>query len=272
MPRIAINGTELFYQIDPVGPQGFVSQPMLVLANGIFQRVEAWEPLMPYLEGFTVLRYDMRGQGQSAVPEGAYTPQLHANDLEALLKALGISSYFLLGLSNGGVVSQVFAARQPKELQKLILLCTTCYNDALIRAKVESWRLALQLGGTAARLRTAMPWIWGRSFFNAHPELTQDSALEQMVLAAPTVQAQFNLIEGYLSFNDLRTSNRTIAMPTLVLSGEEDLLFPPLYSNEITASISGAIHHILNNVGHVAPIEDTVALAEHIRSFLGVKR
>ena len=272
MPRIAVNRTELYYQIDTPGPQGPASRPMLVLANGIFQRVEAWEALMPHLEGFTVLRYDMRGQGQSAVPGGAYTPQLHADDLETLLHSLGISSYFLLGLSNGGVVSQVFASRRPTGLQKLILLCTTCYNDALIRAKVESWRLALEQGGTPARLRTALPWIWGRSFFNAHPELTHDSAFEQMVLAAPTVQAQFNLIAGYLSFDDLRASNLNIAIPTLVISGEEDLLFPPLYSDAIAASISGAEHHILSKVGHVAPLEDTPALAEQICSFLGVKR
>jgi 3-oxoadipate enol-lactonase len=269
MPLIGINHTELYYQIDTVGTPS--NQPTLVLANGIFQRVEAWEALMPYLEGLSVLRYDMRGQGRSAVPEGAYTPELHADDLEALLAALNIPNYSLLGLSNGGVVSQVFAARRPSSLHKLILLCTTSYNDSLIRAKVESWRLALEQGGTAARLKTALPWIWGRSFFNAHPELMEAAAFEQMLLSAPTVQAQLNLMAGYLSFDDLRPDNRNIAVPTLVLSGEDDLLFPPLYSQAIADSIEKAQHHILPKVGHVAPLEDTLALAQQIRSFLEVK-
>lgn len=268
MPLIGINNTELYFQIDTVGTPS--NQPTLVLANGIFQRVEAWEPLMGYLEGLSVLRYDMRGQGRSAVPEGAYTPELHADDLEALLAALNIPNYSLLGLSNGGVVSQVFAARRPSSLHKLILLCTTGYNDGLIRAKVESWRLALEQGGTAARLRTALPWIWGRSFFNAHPELVEAAAFEQMLLAAPTVQAQLNLIAGYLSLDDLRPSNRHIAVPTLILSGQEDLLFPPHYSQDIAVSIDGAVHHVLSQVGHVAPLEDTPALARQIRSFLEV--
>ncbi len=158
MPSLAVNGTELFYQMDhPAGTSGLTPsppRPVLVLANGIFQRVEAWEPLMPYLQGFRVLRYDMRGQGRSGVPQGAYTPVLHADDLQALLEALHIETYSLLGLSNGGVVAQVHASRRPPGLQKLILLCTTPRIDPLIRAKVESWQRALEWGGTKGRLRS----------------------------------------------------------------------------------------------------------------------
>lgn len=292
MPEIAVNGTELYYQLEGSGP-------VLVLANGIFQRVEAWEPLMPHLQGrslsgqgearapdgrspsgrdearapggFTILRYDMRGQGRSAVPEGAYTPEVHADDLEALLAALGIENYHLLGLSSGGVVAQVFAARRPRGLQSLILLCTTPRLDPLIRAKVESWRLALEWGGTLGRLRVALPWIWGRAYLEAHPELNSPPSLEQMLLAAPTEAAQHNLIAGFLTLSDLRPRLANVTAPTLVISGEEDLLFPPRYGQEIAQAIPGARHHILSAVGHVAALEDSLSLARLIRSFLEVK-
>ncbi|WP_223299636.1 alpha/beta fold hydrolase [Meiothermus taiwanensis] len=152
MPELSVNGTTLFYRLD--GPE---RGPWLVLLNGIFQRTEAWEPLMPYLQGFRVLRYDMRGQGQSAVPPGPYPPGLHADDLAALLEALGITRYHLLGLSNGGVVAQVHGARQPAGLEKLILLCTTPRLDPLLRAKVESWRQALAWGAPAGACRLPCP-------------------------------------------------------------------------------------------------------------------
>ncbi|RIH87386.1 alpha/beta fold hydrolase [Calidithermus roseus] len=278
MPEIAVNGTKLYYQLEGSGP-------VLVLANGIFQRVEAWDPLMPHLRGrspserdeacapggFTVLRYDMRGQGRSAVPEGAYTPELHAQDLEALLEALGLERYHLLGLSNGGVVAQVFASQRPRGLQSLILLCTTPRLDPLIRAKVESWRLALEWGGTMGRLRVALPWIWGRAYLEAHPEVNSPSSLEQMFAAAPTEAAQHNLITGFLTLGDLRPRLAGVNVPTLVVSGEEDLLFPPRYGQEIAQAIPGARHHILSAVGHVAALEDTSSLARLIRSFLEVK-
>lgn len=299
MPRIAVNGTELYYQIDdplkttdspslrprnvkdvadPVGsqaqrasgPASLQRQPVLVLANGIFQRVEAWEPLMPYLQGFRVLRYDMRGQGHSSVPDGAYTPELHADDLQALLEALHIETYHLLGLSNGGVVAQVHASRQPPGLQKLILLCTTSRIDPLIRAKVESWQLALEQGGTKGRLKVALPWIWGRAYLDAHPELLTPEALEQMFAIAPTAQAQKNLLAGFFTLTDLRPALGNINVPTLVLSGEEDLLFPPLYGQEIALAIPGALHHVLPKAGHAASVEVTALLAREIRDFLEV--
>ncbi|WP_026234605.1 alpha/beta fold hydrolase [Calidithermus timidus] len=264
MPKIAVNGTELYYQLEGSGP-------VLVLANGIFQRVEAWEPLMPHLQGLTVLRYDMRGQGRSAVPEGAYTPELHAQDLRALLEALGMERYHLLGLSNGGVVAQVFASHRPRGLQSLILLCTTPRLDPLIRAKVESWRLALEWDGSMGRLRVALPWIWGRAYLEAHPEVDSPPSLEQMLLAAPSEEAQRNLIAGFLTLGDLRPRLASIAVPTLVISGEEDLLFPPRYGQEIAQAIPGARHHTLSAVGHVAALEDTPGLARLLHEFLEVK-
>lgn len=272
MPRVKVNGTELYYQIDDsVGTTRTSSlhqEPVLILANGIFQRVEAWEPLMPYLQGFTILRYDMRGQGRSAVSEGVYSPELHADDLAALLQALNIENYHLLGLSNGGVIAQVFASRQPAGLQKLILLCTTPRLDPLIRAKVESWQLALEWGGTKGRLRMALPWIWGRAFLESHPEIASAESIDQMFVAAPTQEAQHNLMEGFFTLTDLRSSLSNITAPTLVLSGEEDLLFPPLYSQEIASAIPNAVHHVLPKVGHVAALENTPLLAQEIRSFL----
>lgn len=320
MPEVEVNGTKLYYQLEGSGP-------VLVLANGIFQRVEAWEPLMPHLQGrspsgrgkprapdgrslsgrgearapegrspsgrgeprapegqspsgreearasggFTVLRYDMRGQGRSAVPEGAYTPELHAQDLEALLAALGLERYHLLGLSNGGVVAQVFAARRPAGLQSLTLLCTTPRLDPLIRAKVESWRLALEWGGTRGRLRVALPWIWGRAYLEAHPEMDSPPSLEQMFAAAPTEEAQRNLIAGFLTLGDLRPRLAGVHVPTLVVSGEEDLLFPPCYGQEIAEAIPGARHHVLSAVGHVAVLEDTPGLARLLHEFLEVR-
>jgi 3-oxoadipate enol-lactonase len=262
-----VNGLELFYQLD--GP---ANRPVLVLANGIFQRVEAWEPLMPYLEPFRVLRYDMRGQGRSDVPEGAYTPGLHADDLEALLQALNIKTYHLLGLSNGGIVAQVHASRRPPGLRNLILLCTTSRVDPLVRAKVESWQLALGWGGTEGRLRIALPWIWGRAYLEAHPEIAGEASLEQMKLAAPTVTAQQNLMAGFFTLSDLRPQLDHITVPTLVLSGEDDLLFPPRYGQEIAEAIPGARLEVLPRVGHAAPLEDAAALARHVHNFLEVKR
>lgn len=263
MPRIEVNGVELQYQWQGDGP-------VLVLANGLFQRLEAWEPLMAFLGGFRVLRYDMRGQGRSQVGPGPYPPHLHVADLLGLLRALGVSQYHLLGLSNGGVVGQLLASQRPQGLQKLILLCTTPQLDPALLAKVQSWRVALHAGGTPARLKVALPWVWGRPYLETHPEMLGEIALEQMVLAAPLLEAQYHLLDGFLMMPDLRPLLGQISVPTLVLAGEEDLLFPPLYGRSIAQQIPGARFAVLPGVGHVPISEHPAGLATVVLPFLEV--
>lgn len=261
MPHAEINGTRLYHESSGEGPA-------LVLLNGIFQRTEAWQALMPQLEGFRVIRYDMRGQGRSDVPPGAYRPDLHADDLLALLASLGVERYSLLGLSNGGIVAQVVAGRRPAGLERVVIACTTPLLDPLLRAKVEAWSLALELGGTRARLRVAQAWVWGRAFLAAHPELASEAGIDAALAIAPTEEAQRNLLAGFFALDDLRPALASVTVPALVVSGEDDLLFPPHYGRLIAGAILGSRFAALPELGHAAPMEDPAAFARAVLPFL----
>ncbi|AEB12869.1 alpha/beta fold hydrolase [Marinithermus hydrothermalis] len=261
MPKARVNGVALYYEVTGEGP-------VLVLLNGIFQRTELWEPLLAHLEGYTVIRYDMRGQGRSEAPEGPYPPEAHAADLDALLAHLGVSRYHLLGLSNGGVVAQHHAAQNPPGLERLVLACTLAHLDAAARAKVESWRAALLAGGTRLRMRVALPWIYGRGFLAQNPGLIEEAALEEAARFSPTPAAQRRLLEGFLTLGDLRPKLRRVRAPALVIAGAEDLLFPPAYAEELAAALPQARLVVLRGVGHVAPLEDPEGFARTVRAFL----
>ncbi|HWG84642.1 MAG TPA: alpha/beta hydrolase [Deinococcales bacterium] len=262
MPLAEVNGTSLHYEFSGDGER------TLVLLNGIFQRTEAWEKLLPQLRGFRVLRYDMRGQGQSDVPPGAYTPDLHADDLASLLATLGVERYGILGLSNGGIVAQVHAARQASGLERAVIACTTPLLDPLLRAKVEGWRIALDLGGTPARLRVAQGWVWGRAFLEQYPQVSSDAGIEAALAIAPTEEAQRNLLDGFFTLSDLRPRLAKVTAPCLVVSGEDDLLFPPHYGRLIADAIPGARFVSLPELGHAAPMEDPRAFAAAVLPFL----
>ncbi|WP_253729503.1 alpha/beta fold hydrolase [Thermus scotoductus] len=213
----------LRYRVEGEGPK-------VVLLNGLFQRLESWDPVVPLLRGYTLLRYDMRGQGESEAPEGLYTPKVHAQDLLALLQELGWEEAFLVGLSNGGIVALQAALMAPTRFRGLVLACTTPYLDPALRAKVESWLHALRAGGTLLRLRVALPWVYGARFLNAHPGLLGEEGLALLQAQAPTEAAQERLLLGFLSLKDLRPALKGLDLPALVLYGEEDLLFPQLYA------------------------------------------
>nr|ACS36170.1 esterase precursor [Thermus scotoductus SA-01] len=249
----------LRYRVEGEGPK-------VVLLNGLFQRLESWDPVVPLLRGYTLLRYDMRGQGESEAPEGLYTPKVHAQDLLALLQELGWEEAFLVGLSNGGIVALQAALMAPTRFRSLVLACTTPHLDPALRAKVESWLHALRAGGTPLRLRVALPWIFGARFLNGHPELLGEEGLRALQAQAPTEAAQERLLLGFLGLKDLRPALKGLGLPALVLYGEEDLLFPRPYALALAEALGARLQAL--PTGHAAPLEDPRAFAQAVRSFL----
>lgn len=264
MPTIGVDGAELYYEIEGSGPT-------LVLLNGIFQRVERWEAVLPGLSGFRVLRYDMRGQGRSSVPPGPYTPEVHARDLRQLLTALRVERFRLVGLSNGGVVATTFALDPGARLggfEGLALVCTTPRLDAILRAKLASWRDAVRSGGALLRVQVSMPWAFGRVFLDKNPAILEPDAMEEAARGSPSALAQEHLLDGLLSLGDLRGHLGRIDVPTLVIAGEDDLLFPPRYGAEIAERIPGARFCALPGIGHQPPLEDPARFCAELRAFL----
>lgn len=251
----------LRYRIEGRGPR-------VVLLNGIFQRLESWDPVVPHLEGYTLLRYDMRGQGESEAPEGFYTPEVHAQDLLGLLEELGWEDAALVGLSNGGIVALKAALLAPHRFRGLVLACTTPYLDPALRAKVESWLYALRAGGTPLRLRVALPWVFGAHFLNTHPDLLEEEGLASLMAQSPNEKAQESLLLGFLALQDLRPELPRLALPALVLYGEEDLLFPKPYAQALAEALRAELQAL--PTGHAASLEDPPAFARAVRQFLEV--
>ncbi|WP_135255697.1 alpha/beta fold hydrolase [Thermus caldilimi] len=250
---------KLRYRVEGEGPK-------VVLLNGLFQRLESWDPVVPLLGGYTLLRYDMRGQGESQAPQGPYTPKAHAQDLLALLQELGWEEASLVGLSNGGIVALQAALMAPTRFRSLVLCCTTPYLDPALRAKVGSWLHALKAGGTPLRLRVALPWIYGGGFLNTHPELLTEEGLASLIAQAPDEKAQERLLLGFLSLEDLRPRLHSLALPALVLYGKKDLLFPKPYAQALAEALGAELQAL--PTGHAAPLEDPLAFAQAVGKFL----
>ena len=99
------------------------SGPGLVLLHSTVCDRRMWDPQWEALQGagFRVVRCDFRGFGESPV---ASTPYNEADDVVDALDALGIESFAIVGASHGGSVAQEIAARWPKRVTKLVLVCS----------------------------------------------------------------------------------------------------------------------------------------------------
>ncbi|MGD8406639.1 MAG: alpha/beta hydrolase, partial [Anaerolineales bacterium] len=117
MPKIQANNVELYYEL-----HGAEDAPLLVLNNGILMNAAgSWIFQTEALsKRYRLLQYDCRGQGQSEHPDEAYTMEMHADDLAALLTALGYEGAHIAGISYGGEVGQAFALKYPEHCLSLI--------------------------------------------------------------------------------------------------------------------------------------------------------
>jgi 3-oxoadipate enol-lactonase len=93
--------------------------PVVLVHSGFLDR-RMWDPqFASYSARFSVVRYDIRGHGNSSKP---LTPYVDADDLRAVLDRLGIDSAFVVGDSNGARIAAGLAAGAPQRVRGLVLV------------------------------------------------------------------------------------------------------------------------------------------------------
>ena len=96
--------------------------PPLLLVHGWPQTWYAWRMLMPALaRDFSVVAVDQRGIGLSGKPQGAYDTGTLANDLVALMDALGHRRFALYGTDVGMPIAYALAADHPDRVDRLVV-------------------------------------------------------------------------------------------------------------------------------------------------------
>ena len=113
---VRVNGTDFYYEIAGGG------HPLVLLHAGICDSRMWDDQFMHFAEHYQVIRYDMRGYGQTAMVDGPYA---HRHDLYALLNYLGIGRTHLVGCSFGGTNCLDFALDHPEMVSGLVLSDST---------------------------------------------------------------------------------------------------------------------------------------------------
>jgi len=117
MPKIAANGIEVHYQQRGEGQD-------VVLIHGITSSLAMWyNGILPALSPeFRVTAYDLRGHGLSTITPNGYTSFGMAQDLKAVLDALGLEKVAIVGHSFGGALSMHFALLYPERVRGVVML------------------------------------------------------------------------------------------------------------------------------------------------------
>ena len=269
------NGIALEY--DTFGEAG---DPPLLLVMGLAGQMVAWDEAFCArlaARGYFVVRFDNRDIGRSTWLDHAGVPRIvplmravrkgqpvrvpylladMADDAVGLLDALGIASAHVLGISMGGMIAQILAARAPGRVRTLTSVMShtgepdlphphwrataTLFIPAPREREAYLWRAVLlwrilngpRMAVDLARTRAAAELAYGRGI---HPA----GVARQLaaILASPSRQEAL----------------RALSLPTLVIHGDQDPLVPVEGGRRTAAAIPGARLEVVEEMGHALP-------------------
>ena len=289
MATIMANGLNLAYET-----HGKPTDPCVLLVMGLGMQLIAWpEDFVEGLveQGFFVVRFDNRDAGLSSkmtqagkphLPlaylknlvgwplKSAYTLDDMAQDGLALLAALRIEAAHVIGVSMGGMIAQVMAARAPEQVLSLTSIMSTSSRRGL-PGPTRAARLALLQGPKRKASRdevmdhmaATMRVIGSPSYPIAEKILRRRIAAALERGSYPEGMAR--QMVAIVASGERTELLKSICCPSLVIHGAADPLIPVACGIDTAALIPGARLEVIEGMGHDMPpqlIERLLALID----------
>jgi proline-specific peptidase len=273
---LKIRDVSLF--VDVIG-QGY---PLLLMHGG--PSLDHWSltPFRQCADQFTVIFYDHRCNGRSTgAPVSSMTFENLTADAEALREELGFERWAVLGHSFGGHVALEYALRYPGSLSHLVLLDT---GGEARWAQQNAADLLARRGYSPKKVRLVRRWFNGE--FAPHEYVPMAMRIGPTYYHRPSLwemareevqggwrmkfRPQALIFAGRHLLKDWTVMDRLgeITVPTLVMAGSSDFVFPPECQRELAAGIPNARLQIIDRAGHSPYSEQTAEVMAAVRHFL----
>jgi len=256
-----INGAVIHYQIIG-GPK---EKPTLVFVNALGSDFRIWrDVIVRFVGDHPMVTYDKRGHGLSETGKMSGRMEEHADDLAGLLDLLSVQNAVLVGLSVGGMISQLLASRRP-DLASALVLCDTSYRIGSVALWAERMAAIKEGGMDVAAEAVAQRWFT-KKFCTDYPDIVR--GYQTLVRRMP--------VEGYMgTCQALRDTNleeiaMTLPLPVSCIVGDQDVTTTPDIVGNLAKTIPGARYDVIENSGHMPCIEQPAILAEIIKGFLAL--
>lgn len=278
MSTAHVNGIDVYYE-----EQG--SGDPLLLIMGLAADSLAWMFQLPdFSKHFRTIVFDNRGVGRSSKPAGPYSIAAMAEDAAGVLDALDIRRAHVVGVSMGGMIAQELVLRHPERVRGLVLACTYAKPDAAIERQLESslgvfggsrdadGKINVDLSKIDPMMffQHLLPTVFNAQFIMTElPKLMQVfSGALQYGFSMDAIMSQVVATQGHDTIDRLSQ----IKAPTLVLTGDSDLLIPCACSDVLASKIPGARLQKISGGSHGFNFETPDVFNKAVLDFLASVR
>lgn len=233
----------------------------VVFAGALGTDLTIWDALVERLPArFRLIRFDMRGHGQSDIPKGPYSMGALVRDAEAMLDRISVRDAVFVGLSVGGLIAQGLAVKRMDQVRALVLSGTA----PKIGTKA-GWQDRIDLVQTEGMAKISgdlMPrWFSHRYLTGGKADWIRDMVARQDPEGYAGVCAA-------IAGTDFITPTSGLRLPTLVTVGTEDRSTPPDLVRELADLIPGSRFDLLRGAGHLPSVDSAPLFAEKLIGFL----
>lgn len=260
------DGTDLYYET--YAPAG--QTPQLLLVHGIGGDLDAWQFMREPLRamGYSIAALDLRGHGYSGHPRArdSYTLGRLCEDVGAVLDAERMENAALVGHSGGAVVALAYALKHQGRLSSLVLLAGSygpprSMRNVLVRRLSH---LALSIGallGYRVKARWHSPYPKGK----VHKEIEWYGLTRTIYHNS---LRSYALLCKTLMRVDLGSSLGRLALPVLLVTGENDGIYPAADARLMHEKIPGSILRLVPGANHPLPLNEPEACVRTTAEFL----
>jgi 3-oxoadipate enol-lactonase len=260
MKQIRSGDAEIAYEVLGDGA------PMVLLHPFPANR-DLWKPAaLALVSRYRVILPDLRGHGDSGIGEGPATMEKHALDVARVLDAEDVGRAVFAGVSIGGYVLFECWRRFRGRVAGLALANTKAPADTA-EARASRLQAAAEVleRGTEPFFTSTAPKLLGKTTFTTRPDLVEGALRMMRKMSAEDVAAvQRGMAERPDSIETLKTIN----VPTLVITGDEDTLTGIAEAELMRRHISGSEMKVIGRAGHYSPWEQPEEVGKLLRQFV----
>ncbi len=243
----------------------------LVFLHGLGGDLSSWQSTRKFFhdKNISTIAIDLRGHGYSdrSGDEKFYSIMNFAKDVLAIIEKEDFENYILIGHCFGGMIALTFAGIFPNISKLLILVDTSHEAPSFLVENLKNKKLLRATLSTIAKL---LPTINK----NGHADFskfrgTQDLDIKRIAsdIMHTSLKSYLMICENIIGYDAKKLLNK-IKIPTLVIGGTKDSVFPPDVARSLKKRIKNSELNLIPEENHIIVLNNPVALSKTIFQFI----